>query len=744
MDTPVTGAATPTPKVLAIRALTTAGFTLIPLRGKVPTLKAWGNVAPGAYGEEQLADKNYGVKLGPSDLIIDVDPRNFRKGDPQALTRLCASVPGLDAIIQASFVVRTGGGGLHIYLSKPADFKIRQGLEDYPGIEFKTAGRQVVGPGSIHPDTQKTYEIVKNSPAAIQAAPQNFLELLAAPTAPSADAGLGTDGYMDDAATRTQYEVYLLTAPAATEGKGGDNETFRVACHGHDIGLPPKTTWELMLSSWNSRCAPPWSPEDLKVKVINAYKFASGTLGAKHPSAAGFEKLEKAAAPDPVDEGKDNDDIAWNMSGGRVTKSLFNLMNYLKWKQGGLYNIFGYNQFTGQVEFTAAAPWHRGRVRQGASAMVQDDDLKLLRAFLCDKHDFEASISDIENAVTAVAYRNTFHPVREYLEGIKWDGVSRLDTWLAKYCGADDTEYTRACARKTLCAAVTRVFKPGVKFDCVLVLEGAQGIGKSSVVKILGGEWYGDFMIDPHSPDTIQRMQGKWICEIAELAFRSQVEENAVKAFISRSSDKARLAYGRYATEFQRQSIFIGSINPSSDNTFLKDETGGRRWWPVACRPHGGKVDFKGLKDARDQLFAEALERVKTVGEALHMETLELDTAQRDMAASRKVEHPWTDKIASWLAGRADNPIFLTAMDVWTDCLGGSPKEMDRRKQVVIASSMRTCGWEPDVQRVDNHPTRGYAPTWLMEKRRSGAKDLPAPVEKRENKKELATFESLY
>jgi len=735
----MTGAATPpSPKLAAIRAFIAAGYPLVPLRGKIPAIKEWGKVALGAYGEAQLADRNYGVVLQASDLVIDVDPRNFRKDDPKALSRLCALIPGLEAAIQSTFVVRTGGGGLHIYLAKPADLAVRQALPDFPGIEFKVLGRQLVGPGSIHPDTQKSYDIIRGAPDRVASVPAVLLETLSAPVASSASAeeGHSLGAYVDDAATRGRYEAFLLTAAPAIEGKGGDNETFKVACAGRDLGLPPKVVWELMLSTWNARCTPPWSPDDLKVKVINAYKHAKGKLGAKHPSAAGFEKLEDAAVPAATTE--NDDDIAWNMNGNKMTKSLFNLMNYLKWKKGGLHKLFGYNQFTGQVEFTGAAPWHKGR--RPSSTLVQDDDLKLLRAYLCDKHDFEASISDIENAVTAVAHRYPFHPVREYLEGLKWDGKSRLDWWLRDFLGADDTEYTRAVGRKFLCAAITRVYRPGCKFDHVPVLEGAQGIGKSSVVKILGGPWAGDFTIDPHSKDTVQLMQGHWFAEIAELEFKGKAEEDAVKAFITRQTDKARLAYGRYATEFPRQSVFIATKNPASDGTFLKDETGGRRWWPVMCHGvHGGKVDFKGLKDVRDQLFAEALERIKTVGEALYMETAELVEEAKVVVDLRRVEHPWAEAVASWLDGRADKPDFLTGAEIWRDCLGGAPKDFDRRKQNAISSVMRSLGWGPDVQRIgeQKRPTRGYGKS-VVEKKAAAHDDKIA------EKKTLDSFASLY
>lgn len=727
-----TGAA-PSPKIEAIRAFTREGFTLIPLRGKIPTVKAWVDVTAGTYGEAQLADKNYGIALKASDLILDVDPRNFRKDDPMALTRLCALVPGLAAVIEKTLVVRTGGGGLHIYFSKPADLRVRQVLADFPGIEIKSAGRQIVGPFSIHPDTQKPYEIIRNSPATIAEAPAGLLELSAAPAASTeGPEESGTGSYVDDEATRGRYEAFLLTAPAAIEGKSGDLETFKVACQGRDLGLPPKTTWELMLQTggWNARCVPPWAPDELKAKVAHAYRYGKGKVGSKHPSAAGFEKLEKATPPATE---KESDDIAWNMNGGKVTKSLFNLMNYLKWKQGGLHKLFGYNQFTGRTEFLRTPPWRA--TTKSATARLNDDDFKLLRGYLADKHDFEVSITDVEHAVTVVAHKHPFHPVREYLEGLKWDGVSRLDWWLRDYLGVEDNEYTRAVARKTLCAAVTRVFRPGAKFDHVLVLEGGQGIGKSSAVKILAGEWVGSFPIDPHSPTTVQLMQGKWIIEIAELEFKGKAEEDAVKAFVTRETDQARFVYQRIDTDIPRQSIFIASKNPASDGTFLKDETGGRRWWPVTCAPRGGKVDFKGLKDARDQLFAEALERVRTVGEALFMETAELTETASAVVDLRRSEHPWVGHVGQWLDSRVDRPQFLTGIEIFTTCLGAMAKEFNRREQNSIASVMRSLGWVPDVQRVGEHkrPTRGYCP-----------KEAKKHPEKKEDAKGLDKLSDLY
>jgi len=319
--------------------------------------------------------------------------------------------------------------------------------------------------------------------------------------------------------------------------------------------------------------------------------------------------------------------------------------------------------------------------------------------------------------VTNVAYHDRFHPVREYLDGLKWDGVRRLNFWLRDFMGVADSPYTQACARKTLCAAVMRVYKPGIRFKYVLLLEGDQDIGKSSAVEILGGAWACDAPVHPHARDTVDLMQGRWFIELAEMDVTRRADEDALKAFVSRRTDRARLAYGRTTSEFPRQSVFIATKNPRADGTYLKDETGNVRWWPVRCKPEHGaagfQIDFRGLKDARDQLFAEAVALMKTPpGERLDMETKSLKSAAKIEAQKRYVEHEWTDAVASWIAmcDKKDETKreFLSTREIFRDALGGGDRHLDKRASLGIAQVMRTLGWTPDTQRRHGRPARGY------------------------------------
>ena len=177
--------------------------------------------------------------------------------------------------------------------------------------------------------------------------------------------------------------------------------------------------------------------------------------------------------------------------------------------------------------------------------------------------------------------RIIFRPVRrrQSLTGyLRWDGVKRLDTLFIDYLGAADSEYTRAVTRKTLTAAVARVMCPGIKFDYTLVLTGKQGTGKSTTLKILGGDWHNDSMTVFKGKEVAELIQGYWIIELGELAGMNKAEVNDVKQLATRREDVYREAYGRHAKPYPRQCIFIGTTN---DHNYLRDHTGGRRGWPL-------------------------------------------------------------------------------------------------------------------------------------------------------------------
>lgn len=272
------------------------------------------------------------------------------------------------------------------------------------------------------------------------------------------------------------------------------------------------------------------------------------------------------------------------------------------------------DEFTGRISVRGPLPW---REPGDDDPLFRDDDESGLFLYV-SKAPYELdSKGKLQEALRCVVRQNAYHPVREYFNGLQWDGKERLDTLFVDYLGVEDCEYTRAATRKSLTAAVTRIFHPGAKFDYMIVLVGAQGIGKSRLLARLAVNpvWFADnFSVD--GKEAAENIQGKLLVEAAELSGFKKSESTAVKAFITRTNDYYRAAYDRYAQNRPRQCVFIGTTN---EYRFLRDETGDRRFWPMETRRPNITKDFKDLTDYEvGQIWAEAVKRYRD-GEQLYL-----------------------------------------------------------------------------------------------------------------------------
>jgi predicted P-loop ATPase len=254
----------------------------------------------------------------------------------------------------------------------------------------------------------------------------------------------------------------------------------------------------------------------------------------------------------------------------------------------------------------------------------------------------------VATAVEKVAREHGYHPIRDYLNGLKWDGKPRIDTWLTDHFGVKDTPYSRAIGAKWLISAVARVFKPGCKADHVLVLEGDQGVGKSSALAALATPWFVDQVDNFEDKDAILQIHKGWIIELAELDALNRSELSRIKNFLSRSSDNYRPPYGKRCVDEPRQCVFAGTVNHSG---YLKDETGNRRFWPVRCETP--RVDVGRLAAERDQLWSEAVVRFRQ-GEMWHLDEATLVAQAVDEQAQRVDEDPWSNAVLSYCEGLSE------------------------------------------------------------------------------------------
>lgn len=353
----------------------------------------------------------------------------------------------------------------------------------------------------------------------------------------------------------------------------------------------------------------------------------------------------------------------------------------------------GYDLLRNQAMAIGTLPWaeHDALPRP----WTDQDDVKLTE-WLQGMSVFVSSRVVAEGA-HAAARDQSYHPIMDYLAGVHWDGTHRCDTWAIDHLGVPDTPYARAVSGKWMISAVARVFNPGCKADCALVLEGKQGIGKSSVLRALGAPWFTDEIAALGTKDASEQLRGVWIVELAELeAVTRAADISAVKAFMSRQIDRYRAAYGRHVEEYPRQCVFAASVN---HDTWNRDETGARRWWPLQCV---GQADVAGLSDKRDQLWAEARDRYES-GEEWWLTTAEIMAAAAREQDERLSDDPWEDVIENLVVGRSG----FTAQQIADDM--SIPKERQNRACATrIGLILRKMGFATRRQRDGENRQRRY------------------------------------
>lgn len=333
------------------------------------------------------------------------------------------------------------------------------------------------------------------------------------------------------------------------------------------------------------------------------------------------------------------------------------------------------------------------------------------------RHSIGVSVQITAMAVEAVAHDRRFHPVREYLSALEWDGGARLDRWLETYLGAEldptasDSEadtapgasgrarYLREIGAKWMISAVARVFQPGCKVDCMLILEGQQGTRKSTALKTLGHRWFTDEIAEMGSKDSSMQMHGKWIIEVGELESMTKAEVGSVKAFVSRPCDRYRPPYASRLVEMPRQCVFAGSVNGGS---YLRDETGGRRFWPVACTT----IALEDLVRDRDQLWAEAMFRY-TEGATWWIENAETAAQAELEQEDRYRGDVWDSAVHTYIEYRPEVSIDSI---LGPECLGieiGRQSQSDYNR---VSAILRAAGWKK-IRPQKGGRKRVYRPT---------------------------------
>ena len=461
--------------------------------------------------------------------------------------------------------------------------------------------------------------------------------------------------------------------------------------------------------------------EDTPINRIPSFtrmnEFASSDY--KVMQTLGKERMEKVQEDFGVVESDGEINTDWikdlkTTDAGKLKSTISNFLVVIE-NEPMLKGRIAYNEFSNRAVVTGKLPWRSKDNNQDWN----DIDDSGLREFI-EKYYTLSSTAKCADALALSFEKHSYHPIKDYLNSLTWDKVKRIDTLFIDYLGAEDKTYVRTVTRKIIVAAVARVFVPGIKFDNMPVLSGIQGIGKSTLIKKLGKEWYSDSLTTVQGKEAYEQLQGVWMIEMGEMMATKKADIEATKHFLSKTEDIYRVAYGRRTSRFPRQCIFIGTTN---DSEFLRDRTGNRRFWPVdvGVVPHTKNVWEDLSKNEVDQIWAEAVELWKNK-EPLHLSmeeekeaALQQDSHSEESAKAGLIEEylnkplteNWYDlgitEKRNYIQGSdfGDTPEGnlvrdrTCVMEIWCELFNGDPKQLSYMSSREIMEILKSLdGWK--------------------------------------------------
>lgn len=643
------------------------GVLWIKPKSKAPVESGWTSGERQAWkylSETYYEGLNVGVRLGEPSKIgdnylacIDVDIKDpaFRK---LALAKLSELVGGKEKDFPT--VMSGGGNGSrHLYFASPAPFKMKTIAKekDKWEIAIYSAGRQMVLPPSVHPVTEKPYQwvsppgdfplydfsevpsvSVSKTSAPKPKAPAEKEEPFVFTPSPIHIDDIKISDAMKDAivvgAGVTDRSGYLLPACSALVGAGLSQDEV----------LTILTERKLFLGA----CAYDHARTDDRARA--AYWLYRYTLKKVLDERNAKKIFAAAPIEEPVllsieEQAAQDEELS---AGPRWTRELdrtkdWSIRSTMKNCKTILQNVFGpscfkLNEFSLTEEMHAEFPWGKFSGKE-----LHDIDITMLKDWFAKTWRFEPADEKIVSAVSVVAYENRYHPVKTWLRALPaWDEVERVDTFLTKYIPCNGDEELRAVVgRRFLVSLVRRIFEPGCQSDQLLVLEGDQGIYKSSAFRALvGDEWFSDASFNVEDKDAVMVIFSKWLIEFGELSTLDRTTAEHTKAFITRRSDRIRAPFDRKAKDYPRQCLFVGSTNKDE---YLKDDTGNRRYWPFKVVSNC-EIDL--IRRDREQLFAEAL-YLYECGEVTYLKESHLVEKMKAQQGLREMQDVLTEHVDS-------------------------------------------------------------------------------------------------
>ncbi len=392
-------------------------------------------------------------------------------------------------------------------------------------------------------------------------------------------------------------------------------------------------------------------------------------------------------------------------SKGCVTAEIGNA--YLMLTNGAWRGCLAYDSFAHSVYWAKSPPSMPEFTSPEAGTVLADRDAVYVQHYISKigaPYQVSFKVQTIQEAIIVAAQRNSHHPLQDYLRSLTWDGVQRLDTWLHRYAGCEPTQYHSDIGRMWLISAVARALDPGCKVDTMLILQGPQGLRKTTLLEVLcGRKWFLPELGSVTVKDTKQSLCGKWIVECAELDALARSEITAVKTFLTIREDFYRMPYARTFHPQPRTVCFSGTTNAAQP---FNDPTGARRFWPATCT----RIDLDAAERDRDQLWAEAVARYHAKEQWYPTDEM-LPAIHAEQAARYEVD-VWSDKILDWAGQRL---ISFTVADIATGPLDLEIGRVDRAMQIRIGRVLTHAGYQRVRQMHDGARQYSYEPKRIRE-----------------------------
>jgi predicted P-loop ATPase len=628
----------------------------------------------------QWPDANIGIACGDSKLVVvDIDPRNNGDEGLVELERQFGQLPKTRTSL-------TGGGGWHIIYHVPmGTAPPRCWIPAWPvmGIEIKADGGYIVAPPSTHMLGTYRWDVGQpdwpdDAPEWLCTVQQRKKSLLStgSPRSGILGAAFVAAGMSGNTLGKNQMTVVCPWQGEHTTGHEHDTSTVV-------FGPAPGSNFGHFYCS-HSHCQEREkgkSLEDRRKMWLEA--LPPEAVAAAKGSVKGAEREVAHILRSPWESS-----LNWNTSGTALKPEIGNLglllENLPEWCA-----VFKFDEARDKLYWAETPPPVQGLRNPQKDDPIQDYDYIYISQWFALHPMYRVAFKKehVQDAVTGRGWANRHNSLTAHLDSLEWDGVPRVDRWLSEFLAVEDSPYSRFVGRAWLISAMARAYRPGCKADHVLVLEGRQGVGKTSTFEILGGEWHLPDIPRVDNKDARGILSTAWIAEFSELAALKGVEQQKTKAFITERVDKYRPPYGRHFQVKPRRCVFAGSTNECE---WIMDSTGGRRFWPVRVE----RVDFDGLVKNRGALLAEARNYYQE-GEIWHPRyESELEAIIRAEQATRIETDPWDSLVADYIRSKELlNPDYRPTLKEMFFVCNVEPAYQDRRSAARLAVALRMCGW---------------------------------------------------